>query len=1368
MSRSKGKKTTAFIILLLSGWFFAAARDADSSDGKSTGYKYFTNYSRKDYRNQSQNWAIVQDPHGVIYVGNHGALLEFDGVSWREFNVPNKTVRSIAVDDTGTLYIGGKNEMGFFAPDAKGTLTYTSLTNHVNENQKNFSNVWNTHAAKDGIYFETPNLLFRWASGRMKVWEMTRPSKGTFYCGGRLFLQQDRTGLLEMKNDSLHPVPGGEAFSVNGIFMIVPFYPDKPAAGKYIIGVKSEGFYILDNKSTDNKMVVRFPTEADEYLDAKKAYHGIRLASGDLAAATLLGGLVVLDSHGRLKHIFDKPSGLQNENVKYVFEDTGGNLWLALEEGLSKIEYDSPFSLYDSRSGLPGIVLSLSKFRGNLFVGTTGGLYTLTPGSGFRPLPGCGGACWSLIDAGHVLAAASGNDVFTVAVETGEKDGSDSVRRVLEGRYFTLLRSKKEPDRIWAAADNNLAALYLKDGRWTEEYRMETVTRSIRTLVEEETGSLWLGTLTEGVLHIEFSGGIGSPVTGRYGTSHGLPPGEVKVFAAAGHVMFGTQNGIYRFDRSSTRFLPDITLGEAFADGSRNVFQAVEDRKGNIWFHSGSRNFQAVMNPGGTYTVYSEPFLRVPLAQANVIYPEPGSDITWFGGVDGLTRYDAASKKNYDRDFPVLIRSVIVNGKSSVFDGIRSPGAIENAYPIFAYKDRNLRFRFAAPFFEDETGTRYRCFLEGGDDGWSDWTPETQKDYTNLDPGDYTFHVQARNIYNRLSREDSFSFRVTAPWYHTWWAIVSYGLLFFLLMYCYGRRRSHKLEREKERLEQTVKERTVEIDEKNRQLEAQAGKLLEMDRIKSRFFANISHEFRTPLTLIMGPLEKILSAPGGGESREEIAAAYRNSRRLLSLINQLLDLSRLESGKMTLRAAPRNIVSFTRSLTASFDSLAAQQKLELVFHASGENIILYFDAEKVEKILANLLSNAFKFTPSGGRIIVTITGNAEKGANFPDGYVEICVSDTGPGIPAEQLPYIFDRFYQVDGTHEHKHKGSGIGLALSKELVSLHYGEIDVQCGVGENHGAAFIVRFPLGDGHFKPGEKIDETESLPGSPAVVDAFDAPASLDFGEAEDETVDEKKGDRKKERSDESPGEVILVVDDSADVRRYIRHSLESIYIVEEAADGREAAVKAGELIPDLVICDVMMPEVDGYRLCRELKTDIRTSHIPVILLTAKASEEDVIEGLETGADDYITKPFNTRILMARVKNLIELRRQTQLNRQRRMALQPAEISVTSIDETFYKELQDMIEKHLSDPEFNVEQLSRKLYMGRTTLYRKILALTGETPNQFIRLYRLRRAMQLLKARYGNVTEVAFAVGFSSTAYFTRCFKEMFHQLPSDLA
>jgi DNA-binding response OmpR family regulator len=241
-----------------------------------------------------------------------------------------------------------------------------------------------------------------------------------------------------------------------------------------------------------------------------------------------------------------------------------------------------------------------------------------------------------------------------------------------------------------------------------------------------------------------------------------------------------------------------------------------------------------------------------------------------------------------------------------------------------------------------------------------------------------------------------------------------------------------------------------------------------------------------------------------------------------------------------------------------------------------------------------------------------------------------------------------------------------------------------------------------------------------------------------------------------------------VDDSADVRCYIRRSLESFYTVEEAADGREAAVKAGELIPDLVICDVMMPEVDGYQLCRELKTDLRTSHIPVILLTAKASEADVIEGLETGADDYITKPFNTRILIARVKNLIELRRQMQLNRQRRMALQPAEISVTSIDETFLKELQDIIEKHLSEPEFNVEQLSRKLYMGRTTVYRKILALTGETPNQFIRSYRLRRAMQLLKARYGNVTEVAFAVGFSSTAYFTRCFKEMFHQLPSDLA
>jgi DNA-binding response OmpR family regulator len=331
-------------------------------------------------------------------------------------------------------------------------------------------------------------------------------------------------------------------------------------------------------------------------------------------------------------------------------------------------------------------------------------------------------------------------------------------------------------------------------------------------------------------------------------------------------------------------------------------------------------------------------------------------------------------------------------------------------------------------------------------------------------------------------------------------------------------------------------------------------------------------------------------------------------------------------------------------------------------------------------------------------------------------------------------------------------------------LVELHHGKIEVHSREGENSGTEFVIFLPLGKDHLKPAD-IVAASGIPASRRK--ARTIPVSYMEEEAGNGETDEmetpgKDGDQELEPRHKS---VVLVVDDNADVRHYIRTSLESHYTVAEAKDGQAGIGKAREILPDLIISDVMMPETDGYELCRILKNHIETSHIPIILLTAKAAEENIIRGLETGADDYITKPFNTKILLMRIRNLIELRRQLQEKIQRRKMLLPAEISVSSIDESFLKEFQDILEKNLSDPELNIDQLCKKLYMGRTTLFRKIEALTGQTPNQFIQSYRLERAAQLLKANFGNVTEVAFGVGFSSSAYFTRCFKEKFHQLPS---
>ncbi len=1341
------------------------------------GLKYSRNYSSNEYGLKRQNWCILQDPQGIICVANHGGILEYDGVSWNIILIPNQAARSIAIDVSGTIYVEGVNEIGFLAPDSQGRLKYISLLEHLDENKRNFGNVWKTHATEEGIFFRTTKYLFRWNTKQKKMNVALESKKGnntrfnaSFTCEGKYFINQRNVGLMQLENNSFKIIHGGETFaSAKTVFMIVPY---DTSGKKILIGTREKGFFIYDGKT-----VRPFPTEADDYLKEKKACFGIALSRspGDIAIATLHGGLVITDLHGKLKYMFTKDFGLYDNNVKYVFEDSQGNLWAALNNGISKIEYLSPLSIYDNRSKLPGMVYAVTRHSNGLYAGTSQGLFYLVSNADkFSPISGMSSTCWSLLSIGDSLLAATSIGVFQFE--------NNTIRRITRTPSYVLLRSQKAPNRIWVGTHNTLTSLYQNPSQgkeeWTEEYKYEKVDRQIRTIAEDGEGNLWMGTLPSGVFKVVFSshGAIGDYDITRYDTSHQLPLGPVRVFCAAGHVMFGTKKGLFRFDESINAFIPDDTLGKKLASDLRDVFRLKEDRNKSIWLHAKGRNYQAILKSDRTYVVNKKPLARIPISwQVNAIYPDPGENVTWFATHEGLIRYSPGVKKDYSHEYCTIIRRVSVNGTpqfynlyatSYNFTGERDS---KHPVPVFPYKDRNLRFEFAAPFFEDETGIRYCYILEGYDKDWSDWYKEAYKDYTNLDAGVYTFRVQARNVYGHIGREEVFEFKIQPPWYRTWWAYSVYVLLLFLAIFLTVRWRSIKLEQEKKKLEQVIVERTKEINRKNQQLEKQtrllieqAEKLKELDHAKSRFFANISHQFRTPLTMIIGPLEQMLPRGLPNGIKKKLNLMYRNSHRLLMLINRLLELSRIDSGKMKLQASPLYIIPFLKGMLASFEQMAREKRLNLGFHSEEESITLYFDAEKMEDMFGNLLSNAVKFTPAKGKITVSVKRIMEKEEDFPSGSLEISVQDTGSGIPKEQLAHIFDRFFQVD-SNKQKHKGSGIGLALTRELVTLHHGKIDVNSRVGENSGTEFIIRLPLGTDHLKPDEIA--------APSEIELISQRKLPEPGENEEAPMEngwevewEKEADEI-DKETETAAHTVLVVEDNPDMRKFIRESIEPHYSVVEAEDGQEGIQKARAIMPDLVISDIMMPEVDGYELCQTLKKDIKTSHIPVILLTAKASEDSMIQGLETGADDYITKPFNTKILVTRIKNLIDLRRQIQEKIQRQLLLQPEEINVSSIDQKFLKQLQEIIEKELSDPDLNVEALSEKMDISRVTLNKKIQALTGESATHFIRSYRLKRAVQLLEAHFGTILDVAMEVGFSSSAYFTKCFREKFHQLPS---
>lgn len=1361
--------------------------------GRIPGVKHFINFTPSDYEQQPQNWCVVQDKRGLIYVGNHGGLLEYDGVTWKLIEIPNKIVRSLDTDKNGTVFVGGINEFGYMMTFEEQGLKYCSLVHYLRkafeqfyknssaqdlkhsiDQALDFGEVWRTHTTDQGVYFRTSNWIFCWSPTRkeMKIWKPENNATGfnaSFVCHNRFFINQKGIGLMEMKNDTLQLLPGGEQFAKEATpFMLVPY---DSASGKLLIGIRELGFFIYNGQG-----MTPLQNSLDSYFKSERAGYGIPLKSspGKYAIATLQGGLAVMNTDGTLDYLFKTENGLQSNNIKQIFEDQWGNLWLALEKGVTKVEYASPFTYYDEYSDLKGLVYSVLEHNNQLYVGTSFGLHYLPFSQDvgqlqagfikerFQTVEKINGSCWSLLPVDDTLLVANNKAVYRVKNNIAEE--------ILPGNSFILHRSLQNPSRLWVGHTNGLISLLFNSQtqKWEIEFLFPDITQTIRNIAEDNQGNLWISSSTSGVIHIIFSSFASSPQyrLEKFGEKEKLPGDEIRPFNINNHICFCTIQGIYRYNDSQKHFIGDSLLGKDYAGGeekARGVYLLTQNPGQSIWVHSESRTFLAEPQENGSYQLKKSPFSRIPITQVNCIHHIPEKAVTWFATSYALIRYDALAPVKSQFEHSTLIRKVTINGNQTIVDplGASTP-------QIYKPSFRDFRFEVAAPFYDAESRTAYMFFLEGYEKDWSTGS-EPIKTYTNLDPGTYTFKVKARDIYDVETKESIFSFRILTPWYQTVWAYILYGLLFFALLFLGIKWRSLRLENEKKRLEQIVSERNREVIHKNKQLEEQSEQLKELDHAKSRFFANISHEFRTPLTLIIDPLQQLFESTENQEQRKSIDRMRRSAHRLLALINRLLDLSRLDSGKMPLKASPQDVIVFLKGINALFEEYCRKNKIKLQFLPDDPSIIFYFDSEKLEEVFYNLIFNAVKYTPANGKISIFVKQVNKPIPDFPEGYVEISVQDTGMGISKEYLSHIFERFHQGDSTNkpEHKYKGSGIGLALTRELVMLHHGKIEVHSReAGKNSGTEFILRFPLGRTQFSDNEIVPA--QVPISDPLRDALHQ-SEMSLLEGEDPTKSGNGYDEKSEALDHPNGKpTILVVEDNADMRAYIKESLSDEYQVVEAVDGEIGMQKAEEVMPDIIISDIMMPKIEGDRMCCQLKKMIITSHIPVVLLTAKAENEDFIKGWECGADDYITKPFSTKQLRARIKNLVDQRRQLQKSIQKQLLLHPQELKVSPIDQTFIKDLQTHIEQYLDKTNLSVEKLAELMKFSRITLNKKIKALTGDSANHYIRNYRLERAMQMLKSTaIGNILNIAMETGFGSSAYFTKCFREKYDMLPSDV-
>ena len=951
----------------------------------------------------------------------------------------------------------------------------------------------------------------------------------------------------------------------------------------------------------------------------------------------------------------------------------------------------------DAEGQLPNPVVSMLKSKdGKLWVGTfNGGLYCM-----------------------------NGSQVRSYKEGVGNALASNNVWALVED----------DKGRIWIASlGGGLQCLEPSSGTF-ETYTSNNsalLENNVTSLCWGDDNTLFFGTASQGVGMMDMRTREIKKVQGQSGSTKMSNDAVNHVYKdSRGLIWIATREGLNVYDVRRHLFLDLSPVAEAKGsfiaaiteDQERNMWVSTSrkvirvtvasDGKGSYLFDSRAYNSEdglqncdfnqrsiktlhnGIIAIGGLYgvNIFAPDHIRYNKMLPNVMFT-------------GLSLFDEAVKVGQSYGGRVLIEKELNDVENVEFD----------------YKQNIFSASFASDNYNLPEKTQYMYKLEGFNNDWLTLPLGVHNvTFTNLAPGKYVLRVKAINSDGYVGmKEATLGIVVNPPFWMSWWAYLLYTIglvvVFFLARY-----RMLKREREKFHLQQ---------------IENEVAKNEEINNMKFRFFTNVSHELRTPLTLIISPLEGMLKETTDELQSTRLQLMYRNAQRLLHLVNQLLDFRKGEMSTHQLSLSEGDIISYVHSVCNSFLLMADKKHIQFSFFSGIDTFSMAFDADKVGKIVMNLLSNAFKFTPEGGRVTVMI----EHVAGTPD-MLEIKIADTGIGISDVDKEHIFERFYQADHKGVEETTGNGIGLSLVRDFVTLHEGEVKVFDNIGT--GSVFVIQFPV--------KHVETQVQLPPE----------TGISIGEEEDKEIKEET----REETERKDFPLLLIVDDNEDFRIFMRYSLELQYRVKLAVNGNEAWEMMQEELPDLVISDVMMPQMDGNELCRLIKQDKRTAHIPVILLTARQNTEAKLEGLQTGADDYVTKPFNMTILVLRIRKLIELSRYHRVT-QGMIDPAPSEIVITSLDEKLIEKAIKYVEDNMSRTELSVEELSRELGMSRVHLYKKLLQITGKTPIEFIRVIRLKRAAQLLRESQLHVSEVAFEVGFNNPKYFSRYFKDEFGVLPS---
>jgi len=1277
----------------------------------------------------SVNTDLAQLADGRLLVANMVGLLRFDGVRWELATHPAKLggMEHLALGADARIYTSFNGDIGYFQDDAGGQLVWHSLLDRVPLAAASFDNVLDVSydAARHAVWIATDELVLFVPEDAGPV-RVVVANDALLFAGmvdGDYWIQHTQAHIasrIDPEHDfALAPIAGSELLRDHKLWVAVPGNGDTRLI-------------------TNTGRLLRYRGGAlsvwSDALMSLAQSPGIRamtrLADGRYVIGSDGFAALVIDEDATIVDRYDLADGVPDKRRTHgLMQDREGDLWLVQDITIVKISAARAVTVYDEARGLPS-ANDLERWQGRLYASSFVGLYRLRADTGVgggrfeRVLaPHTGFRSTAVLDA-RTLLAVDGN-LFAITLDAA---GDPIAQRLPSARDTEILEvSRFAPGRVWLGHGSGVQRIEKDAAGQIVVTALPGLTTASYRVSEQDAETLWVADRVDGVLRVDIRGAVPPR---RYGVAEGLPAGQVRIYSGAHRTWFTTMLGLRVYDAASDRFVVPPGLPATLQQD--RLYCVLEDEGGNLWVRGGAIQNDVFWRDGDGW--------RADGTLLNVVVPNPTivgfkreGDIAWAIRANGLLRYDIAAHAPLGAPpLPLLTRVHDLRAKADL-----PLAGLDRLGP----EVRDVRLEFAQPVLHRPEATAYRSRLLGYDHDWSDWSIEgaSSRVFTNLPDGKFAFEVQALDGYLRTATLPPRRFVIAPPWWRSSLARALYVLAALLSLWLASRwgarRRQQQFLRRQRELEAVVEQRTDELRLRNAQLADQAERLTEVDRLKTRFFINVGHEFRTPLTLVLGPIDDLLRDAHerlSAKVREQLQMAHRNAHRVLDLIVELLDVNRFEQGQMRLTLMPGDLAELARRVLEDHQSLLDRHGHRGQFVVEGEGPwIAAIDPTQFERCLSNLISNAAKYMARGGLIGLCVrrAGND----------IELAVTDQGRGIDAAALPHVFDRFFQAEGSD--RASGYGIGLALVREIVEAHAGQIAVRSQPGV--GSTFVLSV-----RALEGAELVLPQTLGNVATAAERADAGPATDANRTRP---------------------LVLVVDDHADLRARARALLADRFEVIEAGDGLMAWNVARDRLPDLIVSDVMMPGIDGIELTRRVRADPETAAIAILLLTAKAGSDHAVAGLRAGADDYLAKPFDASELLARIDALLARaqRLRLRLARERERAIDPPPAAVESNEQRWRSRLDAIIDARLDDATLGVEALAEAMHMDRSNLLRRCKELLGVSPSEYLRDARLQRARGLLEHGAGSISEVAYAVGFDSLSSFTRAFKLRYGHPPSQV-